>query len=547
MKKREILKPDYIFESSWEVCNKVGGIYTVLASKAKVMTEEYGDSHLYIGPDLGTTNNLFFTEEPNALKSWQKNFHKTTGLKTRVGKWNLPGNPSVILVNFMPLLEGKDQFYGYMWDKFQVNSMNAYGDYDEACAFARAAGLVIEHFYNFSKLHDKKVIAHFHEWTMGMGLLYVKDKLPCAKTVFTTHATTTGRSIAGNDKALYQYFDGYNGDIMAAELCVEAKHSLEKQAARNCHCFTTVSQITAKECGQLLDKTPDVITPNGFEGELVPKGAAFTAKRKAARNKLKAIAAALTGCQPADDALLVSISGRYEYRNKGIDLFIKSMDQLRGTKKLKKEVIAFILIPADTKEPRADLIELLGKKAAKGAAALPSPFISHWLNNPHNDKTLGYINLLGLTNQSFEKVKIIFIPSYLNGDDGILNLDYYDVLAGMDATIYPSYYEPWGYTPHESVAFGIPTFTSQWAGFGAWAGEESKSKGWKQGVEIIKREEDNYFASAKAIADKVAEISNASPDEMKEVRKNALKLAEKAKWNHFIQFYFKAYDTALMK
>ena len=547
MKKRETIKPDYIFESSWEVCNKVGGIYTVLASKAKVMSEECGDSHFYIGPDLGAANDLFFTEEPASFKSWKKDFYKITGLKTRTGKWNIPGSPSVVLVNFTPLLEGKDQFYGYMWDKFKVDSMNAYGDYDEACAFARAAGMVIEHYHNFAKLNDKKVIAHFHEWTMGMGLLYVKDKLPSVKTVFTTHATTIGRSIASNGKALYQYFDGYNGDIMAAELNVQAKHSLEKQTAHNCHCFTTVSQITAKECKQLLNKTPDAITPNGFEGELVPKGAAFTAKRKAARNKLKAIAAALTGSQPAADTLLLSISGRYEYRNKGIDLFIKSMDQLRQTKKLKKEAIAFILIPADVKAPRTDLSELLSKKAAKETPALSAPFITHWLNNPHDDKILNYIKQLGFTNQPDEKVKIIFIPSYLNGDDGILNLDYYDVLTAMDATVFPSYYEPWGYTPHESIAFGIPTFTSQWAGFGAWVKEEAKAKGWKQGVEIIKREEDNYFAATKAIADKIAEISNTPAEELKEICKSTLKLSEKAKWKHFAEFYFKAYDIALTK
>ena len=547
MKKRNIIKPDCVFESSWEVCNKVGGIYTVLSSKAKVMSGEPTDSHLYIGPDLGAANDLFFTEEPVALKTWKKDFHKITGLKARTGKWNIPGNPSVILVNFTPLLEGKDQFYGHIWDKFKVDSMNAYGDYDEACAFARAAGMVIEHYYNHSKLQDKKVVAHFHEWTMGMGLLYIKDKQPDIKTVFTTHATTTGRSIAGNNKELYRYFNGYNGDIMAAELGVPAKHSLEKQAAHNSDCFTTVSHITAKECKQLLCKAPDVVTPNGFEGELVPKGTAYTAKRKAARTKLRAIATALTGRQPADDALLVSISGRYEYRNKGIDLFIKSLEQLRdNADSLTKEVVAFILIPGDVKEPRADLTERLGKKK-KATEALPLPFTTHWLNYPHNDKILNYINLLGFTNQPDEKVKVILIPSYLNGSDGIVNFDYYDLLTGMDITVYPSYYEPWGYTPHESIAFGIPTITSEWSGFGAWVEKDSKVKGWKQGVEIVYRQEDNYFEAAQIIAAKIAEAGNATPDEIKEVRKNAQKLAGKADWEHFIQFYFEAYDIALSK
>ena len=259
------------------------------------------------------------------------------------------------------------------------------------------------------------------------------------------------------------------------------------------------------------------------------------------------IATALTGSQPADDALLVSISGRYEYRNKGIDLFIKSLEQLRNNAdSLTKEVVAFILIPGDMKEPRADLSERLGKRK-KATEALPLPFTTHQLNSLHNDKILNYINLLGFTNQPDEKVKVILIPSYLNGSDGIVNLDYYDLLTGMDITVYPSYYEPWGYTPHESIAFGIPTITSEWSGFGAWAEKDSKVKGWKQGVEIVYRQEDNYFEAAQIIAAKIAEAGNAAPDEIKEVRKNAQKLAAKADWKHFIQFYFKAYNIALSK
>ena len=543
MKKKEVLKPDYVFEASWEVCNKVGGIYTVLSSKAKTMQEINGDQHLYIGPDLGSTNSPYFTEDSTLFKSWKSHFHKITGLTVKTGRWNIPGNPIVLLVNFAPLIESKNQLYREMWERFGVNSLNAYGDYDEACAFSHATGILIENYYNFFKLNQSKVIVHFHEWTMGMGLLYIKDKLPNVGTVFTTHATSIGRSIAGNGKALYAFFDGYKGDIMADELNMQAKHSLEKQTAFYADCFTTVSNITSRECVQFLEKAPDVITPNGFDNSIVPKGSSYVSKRNAARKLLKDVISDLTGYMPSEEAIFVAISGRHEYRNKGIDLFIKSIDELRSSSP-KKEVIAFILVPAWVKGAREDLI-LRRKDKAKSDVALPCPFITHDLYNSSEDKILNYIYQLGFTNQPSDKVKIIYAPCYLDGNDGIFNKSYYDLLTGFDLTIFPSYYEPWGYTPHESVAFGIPTITSQLSGFGDWAKQILKEPSWQYGVEIVCREEDNYFDCAQVISKRITEVCNSSSDILKATRQRSLKLAEKAQWKHFVRFYFDAYDFAL--
>lgn len=545
MKKKEVLKPDYIFEASWEVCNKVGGIYTVLSSKAKMMQEMNGDQHLYIGPDLGATNSSYFTEDSSLLKNWRTHFYKTTGLRAKTGRWNIPGNPIAILVNFAPLTESKNQLYGEMWEDFRVNSLNAYGDYDEACTFAHATGILIESYYHFFKLNRSKVIAHFHEWTMGMGLLYIKNKLPNIGTVFTTHATSIGRSIAGNGKALYAFFEGYKGDIMADELNMQAKHSLEKQTAFYADCFTTVSNITSRECTQFLEKSPDVITPNGFDNDIIPKGSSFVSKRNASRKLLKDVISNLIGYTPSDDVVFVAISGRYEYRNKGIDLFIKSIDELRLVSP-QKEVIAFILVPAWVKGPREDL-SLRKKEKTKGGLALPCPFITHDIYNPSENKILNYIQQLGFTNQPSDKVKIIYAPCYLNGNDGIFNKSYYDILTGFDLTIFPSYYEPWGYTPHESIAFGIPTITSQLSGFGDWAKQTLKTPGWQYGVEVICREEDNYFDSAETISKKIIEVCASSPDVLKNVRQRSLKLAEKAQWKHFVRFYFEAYNFALQR
>ena len=207
----------------------------------------------------------------------------------------------------------KDSLFFSMWETFRVNSLNAYGDYDESCIFAYAVGKVIESFYTFYKLEKQSVVAHFNEWMLGMGALYLQKQIPEIATIFTTHATSIGRSIAGNNKALYAYMDGYNGDQMAYELNMEAKHSLEKQTALHVDCFTTVSDITAVECKKLLDKEPDVITPNGFELNFVPEGDQYSAKRKQARCQLIRIAEKLIGSEVSENAILVSTSGRYEY------------------------------------------------------------------------------------------------------------------------------------------------------------------------------------------------------------------------------------------
>ena len=336
--------PEYLFESSWEVCNKVGGIYTVLSTKAHTLQQSFKDKLIFIGPDVWTdTNAPDFIEDDVLFADWKTYTKTTENLKVKVGRWNVPGTPPVILVDFKPFFKEKDSFFFSMWESFRVDSIHAYGDYDESCIFAYAVGKVIESFYHFYKLENKKVAALFNEWMLGMGALYIKKQLPAVATLFTTHATSIGRSIAGNNKALYAYMDGYNGDQMAGELNMEAKHSLEKQTALHVDCFTTVSDITARECKQLLDKAPDIVTPNGFEPNFVPSDKEYDKKRMAARRDLLNVAEKLLGCPISPDAFLVSTSGRYEYRNKGIDVFIEAMNRVRTSGRLQREVVAFIM------------------------------------------------------------------------------------------------------------------------------------------------------------------------------------------------------------
>ncbi|MDR1525046.1 MAG: glycogen/starch synthase [Tannerella sp.] len=533
-----MIKLDYIFESSWEVCNKIGGIYTVLSSKARTLKNDFNDSIIFIGPDLNNNPNDFI-EDNTIFCDWKKSLPEN--LKIRTGRWDIPGEPLVFLVSYKTFFDRRDSLYYDIWNSFRVNSSHAYGDYDNSCIFAYAVGLVIENFYRFHKLTGKKVVAVFNEWMLGMGALYIQKHVPAVATLFVTHATTTGRSIAGNHKPLYSCLKSYNGDQMAKELNVEAKHSLEKQTAMFADCFTTVSDITALECEQLLDKAPDAVTPNGFERDFVPVGDSYVKKRAEARQRLMYVVEKLTGRPVDKDAFLVSTSGRYEYRNKGIDVFIDVMNTLRRSKTNRRETVAFIMVPAWVYAARADLKYIL-ENDYDMTAPMQMPFLTHWLNDMDGDHVMNYIFSSGFTNTASENLRIIFVPCYLDGNDQIFNMSYYDLLIGMDATVFASYYEPWGYTPLESIAFGVPTVTTNLAGFGLWASTLISGNDIQEGVSVIKRTDDNYFEVVNNIADTLSELMNA---DAQAVRNNCFHIARQAEWDKFITRYYAAFNIAL--
>ena len=541
-----MLAPDYIFESSWEVCNKVGGIYTVLSTRAKTLQDVHKDKVIFIGPDfwVGKENPLFIENE-NLCIAWREHALANDGLKVRIGRWNIPGEPIVVLVDFFPFFAKRDEIYGEMWNDFKVDSLHGYGDYDEASMFSYAAGKVVESFYRFNLTEKDRVVYRAHEWMTGMGALYLQKAVPQIATIFTTHATSIGRSIAGNNKPLYDYLFAYNGDQMARELNMEAKHSIEKQTAHHVDCFTTVSEITNNECKELLDKPADVVLMNGFENDFVPQGRAFSPKRRKARAAMLNLANKLLGTNLGDDTLIIGTSGRYEFKNKGINVYLEALNRLTRDKDLKKEVLAFINVPSWVGDPREDLLDRLKSKQSFDTP-LHCPFITHWLHNLSHDQVLDMLKYLGMSNSADSKVKVEIVPCYMDGNDGILNMTYYDLVLGYDLTVYPSYYEPWGYTPLESVAFHVPAITTDLAGFGLWVNSlKGGNSELKDGVKVIHRSDYNYSEVADAIKDTVSEFSNMTDTEIKKIRKNAENIAEKALWKHFITYYYQAYDVAL--
>lgn len=541
------LTPDYIFESSWEVCNKVGGIYTVLSTRAKTLQEMMLDRIIFIGPDFWQENESpYFKEDKELFRAWREHA-ATEGLSLRIGRWTIPGEPIAILVDFKPFFESKNQIYGWLWENYQVDSLHAYGDYDEASMFSYAAALVVESFYTYYNLKDKHVIYHGNEWMTGLGLLYINNRLPQIGTIFTTHATSIGRSIAGNMKPLYDYLFAYNGDQMAGELNMQSKHSIEKQTALNVDCFTTVSDITANECKELLDKSVDFVLPNGFDNSFVPAASKFAAKRKKARQRLLKVANALLGETLDDDTMIISTSGRYEFRNKGIDVYIEAMNRLLRSKELNRKVLAFIEVPGWVGEPRQDLIERMNSGKTYDTP-LDVPQVTHWLHEMTHDNTLGMMKYFDMHNRKDDNVKVIFLPCYLDGNDGVVNMTYYDIVLGNDLCIYPSYYEPWGYTPLEAIAFKVPCITTDLAGFGLWA--NSVKGGYSEitdGVKVIHRTDYNYSEVADAIKDTITQYSNFTKQQRDSARKKAELLSRKALWSEFILYYKDAYDMALRR
>ena len=234
-----------------------------------------------------------------------------------------------------------------------------------------------------------------------------------------------------------------------------------------------------------------------------------------------------------------------EFKNKGINVYLESLNRLTRDKNLKKEVLAFINVPGWVGEAREDLLERLSSDKTYDMP-LEVPFITHWLHNMTHDQVLDMLKYLNMSNAADTKVKVIFVPCYLDGKDGILNESYYDLLIGMDLSVYPSYYEPWGYTPLESVAFHVPTITTDLAGFGLWVNSVVNHSGTLQdGVKVIHRTDYNYSEVADSIKDTVTEFSALSNQAIENIREHAAIIAEKALWKHFIQYYYEAYDVAL--
>ena len=531
----------YIFETSWEVCNKVGGIYTVISTKATALQKKC-ENLILIGPETWYDANEHpeFEEDASLFSDWH-HYAEKEGLRFRIGYWKITGKPIAILVNFTDYINDKDNILANFWEDYKLDSLSGQWDYIEPALFGYASAKIIESFVKFNVNFGEKIIAQFHEWMTGSGILYLKKNMPQIATAFTTHATVIGRCLAGNEKELYKNIENFNAEQSAIDFNVIAKQSLEKISAQNSDVFTTVSDITAVECKQFLKKEIDIITPNGFEDNFVPTEKNFLQIKNNAKNLLINVAENLLNIKYKEKPLIVATSGRYEFLNKGYDLFINALGKLNKSSELNKEILAYILVPANNYGAKTALQNRLNKIQDEN---IGDTYLTHNSHNIENDPILKKIYENELFNKAEDKVKIVFVPSYLNGNDGIFNLKYYDILTAIDFTVFASYYEPWGYTPLESIAFGIPTITTCLSGFGEWVLTNNQLN---NGVFVINRNDDNASYVVDEICNCLLNFSNLTEKEISKLQYDSTILSKNFLWDNLVSHYLDAYEIALKK
>ncbi|XPV77817.1 MAG: alpha-glucan family phosphorylase [Desulfovibrio sp.] len=534
---------DYLFEVSWEVCNMVGGIYTVISSKVQEAQKVFGDGYITIGPLL--SRNPDFVEEntfPECVEALQR--IKDKNIDVRTGYWDIPGQPRTILVNFNGAYSDPNKLLFDFWNDYGVDSMSGAWDYIEPTLFSYATGEVIHEIQK--DLDDyNRIFAHFHEWMSGAGVLYLKKHAPEITTVLTTHATMLGRALSGTGVDIYTQLDEIEPVEQARLHNITAKCSMETVSSREADGFLTVSKITRTEAENLLGNKPDIVTPNGFNLDVFTDYVQEKDKAQKLRNKLLDFASLFLREElDPKKTRLIATSGRYEFRNKGIDILIESLQQMEEY--LQKNDSPDITL--------VNLFLVTGGYAGFSSTARRSMkdgqyeieryegISTHHLGTPESDPIANGCRDVGLNNQAGKKVKVIFIPVYLDGNDGVLNMEYYDALSGCDLTVFPSFYEPWGYTPLESIAFAVPTMTCDRAGFGQWV-QEMYPEG-HSAVTVIKRLGAENATASEQLATALKDFLHWDDAEMNRRRSAARALAGQATWKEFYKFYVEAYEMA---
>ncbi|MFT4303842.1 MAG: glycosyltransferase [Candidatus Woesearchaeota archaeon] len=556
-----------IFEMSWEVCNKIGGIYTVLSSKNKLMQEKYGENYYTIGPYENEKE--FIQEEiPEFLK---KIFFelREIGLNCHYGRWNIDGKPKTILIEFNSFCNNNNEIKTKLWDKYKIDSLNTnYHDFDRPVIWSYACGILIEKIKNNT---EEDIIAHAHEWMCGASLLYLNmNNIKVAK-VFTTHATILGRTLIGNNQDLYNIQNKIKPEEYAKKYNILAKFHMEKQSAINADIFTTVSEITAIEAEYFLNKKPDVITYNGLDFKIIPSIKEIEQLKKKNRAIILQFIKALFPNTNTNKTIILAIYGRYEIRSKGIDCVARSINYINkkiANKEINndKNIVCFFFIPGQTygikheihesilqlnklkQEFEADkeniFLELLNKQTINKDIKLEKKeniLSTHYMND--NDEIINILinEELNIQNNNDNNAKVILYPIYLNGEDELLSLKYLESIAGIDLGLFPSLYEPWGYTPLETAAMSVPAITSNCAGFGKFIESQNTD-----GVWIIDRTKDLELSSKK-LAEKIIKFMDMNEQEKNELKNKARNTAELADWNTFILNYYKAHELALKK
>ncbi len=592
-------KCNTLFESSWEVCNKVGGIYTVIKSKAPLMKSNYKNYYL-VGPYFEDKVKFEFQpKEPNDMLKRVFERLKKEGIKCYFGTWSIAGDQTTILIDFTGYVNKKDELKKFYWENYKIDSIYSQWDFEEPLIWSTCVGKLIEEYTKESK---EITVFHSHEWLTGFSILYLKNKKAKVATVFTTHATMLGRVLCAQGFDLYNNLDKINPLETAKSSGIIDKFTTELACAKECDVFTTVSEITAMEAEKLLGRKADVILLNGLDAEKFPSFEELSIKHQTNKRIIKEFIAYYFFPYyyfDLDETYIYFIVGRYEFKNKGLDIFIKALAGLN--EKLKKEninktIVVFFWIPTHVEAAKMSLAQnklnfhrikhfieeqhekfiykvmsnimecqdmtcfqeeipkkpLLDEDFIKDLTRLRvdfqrkglPPIITHNIPNENNDSIIQALLSNGLNNSRENKVKVIFYPVYLTGIDGLTDLPYYEAITGCHLGIFPSYYEPWGYTPLESAALGVPSLTTDLGGFGKFL--LTKTKG-EEGIYVLKRFKKSEEEVVKEFTNILQKYSKFNKNQRVKEKITAKKLSGLADWNIFIQYYIEAHNKGVDK
>lgn len=593
-------KPTWLLEAAWEVCNKVGGIHTVLATKLAHAKQAFDNHYLSVGPWVGPNNLAFHQEE------WPKEWAKLPaeladrGVTAYYGRWLIDGSPMTVLLDWNGLVPQLNQIKAKFWELYQWESMGSdFYDVDTPLLWSYSVGILAE---ALAKI-EGKVLLQAHEWMAGGAVLYLNQtKHPDIKTVFTTHATVLGRALSSRGVKIYAELPETDPDQKARECNIVPKHQLEALSAQQANIFTTVSRLTGREAAVYLKRNPDYITENGLDMSLFPDVEAALALKKESRQQLVEFLTAYFYPSyrfPVQNAFLTFTMGRYETHNKGYDLYLSALKLLNEKYKAEikegkrdpesKALVALFLVPGDQIGVRPEVLRQLAvfahakdqllncyhnqeqillesildrDRQVPTSELIPAqiqeeirrlvlplahpdevPISPMQLRNPGQDSISQIAKSLGLDNAEDDPVKVVFIPAYVDGFDGLFNKPLYNMVAGCDLGVFPSYYEPWGYTPMESLALLNPAITSDLAGFGIAV----EQRGIDHGVWMLDRETVDDNTAAIKLAELIEAAYQTSDRDFLDLRLMAYQAAEKFDWNILFANYQEAYKAAWNK
>ncbi|XP_065573167.1 glycogen [starch] synthase-like [Artemia franciscana] len=514
----------WTFECAWEVANKVGGIYTVIRSKTGISVEELGNQYVLLGPykeQFARTEVEDFEFPPGPLSDAVSKL-RDTGFRIHTGSWLVDGNPLVILFDIGSASYNMNKYKQELFDKSGIGIPDSDMESNDCVLFGFMVAQFIAEFYHFTNKEVEippKIVCHFHEWLSGIGLVMTRLWGIKVSTVFTTHATLLGRYLCAGSIDFYNNLDKFDIDAEAGKRQIYHRYCIERAATHLAHIFTTVSEITGIEAEHLLKRKPDIITPNGLNVKKFSALHEFQNLHAVSKEKIHDfVRGHFYGHHDfdLDKTLYFFIAGRYEFGNKGADVFIESLARLNYMMKESgsdKTVIAFLIFPTRTnnynveslrgqaiskslrdtvhvvqqdigkrmyeaclsgKLPESD--ELLSKDDivrlkrclfASQRSSLP-PITTHNVVDDHVDPVLNNLRRCQLFNNRSDRVKVIFHPEFLSSSNPLFGLDYDDFVRGCHLGVFPSYYEPWGYTPAECTVMGIPSVTTNLSGFGCF-------------------------------------------------------------------------------